>query len=191
MSVWRAWIISGGVALGECEHSVTILMITPDYASHYLPLVAVGQSWKALGEEVIVATGPILRKRVREDGFEHIDLRLGEDGIPDYVHSEVESADELAAEIDAVRQGMVSMLTFQAKRRLRDLFWKPNDVTERLSQIHDEIEPNAIISVSLAYNATAALLALDLRFASFVTGHPSEFPAEDELYGFPYYRPSC
>jgi len=87
---------------------------------------------------------------------------------------------------------MVAMLRWQSERRVRDLFWRPRDVAERLHEILDVAKPTHIISVQLSYNATAALLGMRVPFATFVTGHPTELPGGNELYGFPYphHRPS-
>jgi len=169
---------------------MTVLLITPDYASHYLPLVPIGHAFEATGDDVVVATGTNLRERVIRDGFKHVELRLGESGNSGLIDATVSPGSELAANIEASGQGMIQMLTFQAQRRLRDLFWQPDVVLDQLASINAARRPDTIISVSLAYNVTAALLALNLRFVTFVTGHPSEFPAEGELYGYPHFSPA-
>lgn len=168
---------------------MTILLITPDFASHYLPLVAIGQAWQENGEHVVVATGQYLRNLVRRDGFDYVELQLGEDGNDGLIRIHDRCASEFKANLEAAKHGMIAMLTFQAQRRQRDFFWQPEWVIDQLNRIYNDLHPNIIISVALGYNATAALLALNLRFVSFVTGHPSEFPAEGELYGFPYVFP--
>ena len=37
---------------------MTLLIISPDYASHLLPLATLGTAWRDAGERVVVATGP-------------------------------------------------------------------------------------------------------------------------------------
>ena len=56
---------------------MSTLLISPDYASHYYGLAALGREGLRRGARVIVATGPALRDRVLSDGFEHVELRLG------------------------------------------------------------------------------------------------------------------
>lgn len=168
---------------------MAVLLIIPDYASHYLPLVGIGQIWKRRGEEVIVATGPFLRNRVRLDGFGYVELKLSAGGNPGLVRIQPSMGAEMEDNVEASRHGMIEILRYQAMGRERDLFWKPEYVLRRLEQILSVVRPRLILSVQLAYNATAALLALNEPFTSFVTGHPSEFPGTSEVYGYPYYRP--
>ena len=44
---------------------MTLLIISPDYASHLVPLATLGTAWRDAGERVIVATGPADRKSTR------------------------------------------------------------------------------------------------------------------------------
>ena len=53
---------------------MTLLVITPDYASHALPLLTIGQAWQRRGQRVVVATGPAMAPVVRSAGMEYTEL---------------------------------------------------------------------------------------------------------------------
>ena len=96
---------------------MTTLLISPDYASHYFGLATLGRERRRRGGHVVVATGPALRERVLADGFEHVELRLGEghnDGAGGYAE---EQREHLRAFYDATRRGMVATTTWPPRRR--------------------------------------------------------------------------
>jgi zeaxanthin glucosyltransferase len=51
---------------------MTLLIISPDYASHLFPLATLGVSWHEAGERVVVATGPATASVVENFGFERV-----------------------------------------------------------------------------------------------------------------------
>ena len=56
---------------------VTVLVVVPDYASHWYPLSAVAETLRSRGHRVVVATGRTLAPLVAADGHEHVELTLG------------------------------------------------------------------------------------------------------------------
>ena len=54
-----------------------ILIVSPEYASHYYPLSAIGSVLARRGHEVVVATGRSLSHAVDADGMSHVSLNLG------------------------------------------------------------------------------------------------------------------
>lgn len=169
-----------------------VLLVSPDYASHYLPLSALGQALVARGHEVTVATGPALATRVQRDGLDHRELVLGPGSNPGLIRTEAQPADErehLEAFLEATRRGLVATLRHQAESRLHDLLWQPEAVTERLGEILAEVRPDQVVSDQLAFGATLALRALEAPWVSFHPGHPSALPGPGELFGFPAHRP--
>jgi zeaxanthin glucosyltransferase len=171
---------------------MTLLCVTPDYFSHYVPLAAIATRWRAAGESVVVATGSSLKERVQADGFTHVECVLTPRSNPGILpSSQFDGGDgaRLREDLDASRKGMVETLAHQAETRLADLLWEPYEVLGRLASILRDVQPRHVLSVQLAYNATAALLALRAPFISFVTGHPAQVPGPGELYGFPHVRP--
>ena len=61
---------------------MTLLVISPDYASHLLPLATLATAWRDRGERVVVAGGPATADLVAGFGFERRDLRLGRGSNP-------------------------------------------------------------------------------------------------------------
>ena len=56
---------------------MTLLVVSPDYASHLFPLLALAGAWAADGERVVVATGSAVAPHVARAGFERVELALG------------------------------------------------------------------------------------------------------------------
>lgn len=170
------------------------LLVSPDYASHYLPLSAVGQALRARGADVVVATGAGLEARVVADGFEHRLLTLGPCSNPGLIRTDdqpVPEAEQLGDFFAATRQGPVSTLRHQAEQRLNDLLWQPDAVTKQLAAILDELQPEIVLSDQIAYGASLALRALERPYASLLVGHPSALPVPGELFGLPPYFPAA
>ena len=55
---------------------MTLLVISPDYASHLLPLASIATAWRDAGESVVVATGPATAGIVAEFGFDRAELSV-------------------------------------------------------------------------------------------------------------------
>ncbi|MCJ1675304.1 MULTISPECIES: glycosyltransferase [unclassified Rathayibacter] len=167
---------------------MTLLIVSPDYASHLLPLATLGTAWRAAGERVVVATGDATRSIVDGFGFEHVPLRLGRGSNPGTIRAEEQAPDEgdsLRGFFDATRRGMVPTLEYQAGERLTDLLWDPAGVAARLREILDEVRPDAIVVDHLAFTARVALRALGVPYGDVVLGHPSALTVPGEVYGFP------
>ncbi len=168
------------------------LLVSPDYASHYLPLSAIGQALRARGADVVVATGTGLESRVAADGFEHRLLTLGPGSNAGLIRPEEQStqeASQLAEFFAATRQGPVATLRHQAEQRMHDLLWQPDTVTEQLAEIIDELHPAVVLADQIAYGPSLALRALEQPYASLLVGHPTALPAPGELFGLPPYFP--
>lgn len=167
---------------------MSVLILSPDYASHYYPLSSLAAAWRDAGEKVVVATGPTMAQRVRADGFEHRELRLGAGNNPGLMRPQEQPPEEIEhmkAFFDATRQGMVATLTYQARGRRRDLLWRPDEVSQNVQRLVAELRPRYVISDQISFSATVALRALEIPYASFVTGHPESVPGPGEIYGLP------
>ena len=167
---------------------MTLLIISPDYASHLLPLATLGTAWRDAGHRVVVATGPATADIVESFGFERINLPLGKGSNPGVIRAEQQPTgedDALRGFFDATRRGMVETLAFQAEARLSDLMWEPVRVAREVQAVVAEIQPDAIIVDHLAFSARLALVAAGVPYADVVLGHPSALPVGDEVYGFP------
>ena len=104
------------------ERPVTLLVISPDYASHLYPLATLATAWQDAGERVVVATGPATHDIVERFGYTREDLRLGRGSNPGVIRAEDQPRgedDALRGFFDATRLGAVETLTFQARARRR------------------------------------------------------------------------
>ena len=167
---------------------MTLLVISPDYASHLLPLATLATAWRDAGERVVVATGPATDPIVREFGLERYDLPLGRGSNARVIRAEEQPDDEsdsLRGFFDATRRGMVPTLRYQASERLTDLMWDPVDAGRRVLAAVDAVRPDAIIVDHLAFSARLALQTAGIPYADVVLGHPSALPVAGEVYGYP------
>ena len=164
-----------------------VLVVVPDYASHWYPMSAVAGTLHLRGHRVIVATGRALAPLVAAAGLEHVELTLGSGSNAGVRPSGRES--EIEAFLAATREGMIATLTYQAERRRQDLLWEPRSVAARLGDIIAGTAPDSVLVDQLAFNATAALRGLHVPFLSFLPGHPCQLPGPGEPFGFPALRP--
>ena len=174
---------------------MTLLIISPDYASHLLPLATLGTAWQAAGERVVVATGPATDAIVRSFGFERVELQLGKGSNPGVIRAEEQPKgedDALRGFFDATRSGMVAALSFQASARLSDLMWEPVRTARRVQEVVAAVAPDRILVDHLAFSARLALVAAGIPHVDVVLGHPSALPVpgSGEVYGFPPAWPS-
>lgn len=167
---------------------MTLLIISPDYASHLLPLATLGTAWRDRGERVVVASGPATAAIVESFGFEQVALQLGRGSNPGVIRAEEQPEgedDALRGFFEATRRGSVETLTFQAEARLADLMWEPVATARRVLDIVARVGPDSIVVDHLAFSARLALVAGRIPHADVVLGHPSALPVGDELYGVP------
>lgn len=167
---------------------MTLLIISPDYASHLLPLAALGTAWRDVGDEVVVATGPATAAIVEGFGYRRVDLPLGRGANAGVIRTSEQQAEEAASLegfFTATRAGMLPTLTYQARERLTDLMWQPVDRARATLRVIDEVSPDAILVDHLAYSARLALHTRGLPYGDVVLGHPSALPVAGEVYGCP------
>lgn len=167
---------------------MTLLIISPDYASHLLPLATLGTAWRDAGHRVVVATGPATAAIVESFGFERVNLQLGKGSNPGIIRAEQQPAgedDALRGFFAATRVGMIETLRFQAEARLSDLMWEPVSTARAVQAVVAAVAPDQIIVDHLAFSARLALTAFGIPFADVVLGHPSALPVGAEVYGYP------
>lgn len=173
---------------------MTLLVISPDYASHLYPLATLATAWRDAGERVVVATGPATDAIVRRFGFEREHLQLGRGSNPGVIRAEDQPRGEdesLRGFFEATRRGAVETLAFQAAARGDDLLWDPLNLALQVQRIIDRVRPDQVIVDHLAFSARLALTGAGVRHADVVLGHPSALTVGDEVYGYPPAWPRC
>ena len=66
---------------------MTLLVISPDYASHLYPLATLATAWRDAGERVVVATGTATDALVTAFGYEREHLQLGRGSNPGVIRA--------------------------------------------------------------------------------------------------------
>lgn len=167
---------------------MTLLVVSPDFASHLLPLATLATAWRDAGHDVVVATGPATAPIVEQFGFRRIGLELGRGsnaGVMRTGEQEREEAASLAGFFAATRAGMVPTLRYQADERLTDLMWQPVEKAARTIELVEQVRPDAIIVDHLAFSARLGLQTAGIAYGDIVLGHPTALPVGDEVYGLP------
>lgn len=165
-----------------------LLVVSPDYASHALPMIEVAKAWAATHGEAVVATGQATRPLVEAAGLTWVELRLGKGsngGVIEADKQPVGEDDHLRAFFDATRAGPVATLRYQADARRHDLLHEPDRVLDRLTDIMLEVQPDRVVVDHVAFGARVAIHALGVQPATMVLGHPSALSAPGEVYGLP------
>lgn len=165
---------------------MTLLVISPDYASHLLPLATLATAWSNVGERVVVATGPAVAPLVDDFGYEHRPLVLGRGSNPGVIRPEDQPPgedDSLRGFFAATRDGMIPTLAYQADARRDDLLWAPRETSAAVLRVLETIRPDTVVVDHLAFSATLALRAAGIDYADVVLGHPTALPVGDEVYG--------
>lgn len=173
---------------------MTLLVISPDYASHLLPLATLATAWRDAGQRVVVATGPATAALVASFGFEWAGLPLGRGSNPGVIRAEQQPAgedDALRGFFAATHHGLVETLRFQAEARRSDLLWEPVDRARAVLKVVEQLRPERILVDHLAFSARLALTAGAVPYADVVLGHPSALPVGDEVYGYPTAWPAA
>lgn len=160
---------------------MTLLVLSPDFASHYGPMAVVAHAVRSAGRRVVVATGEQLRERVEADGFEWRLLQLGAGSNAGVAHQDP----GLDRFIEATAQGPMATIRLQALNREQDLLWQPERIAVHVARLCDEIEPGQILVDHVSFSSTLAAYATGRSFATLVPGHPSQLPAGSERYGIP------
>ncbi|HSL60065.1 MAG TPA: glycosyltransferase [Acidimicrobiales bacterium] len=163
-----------------------LLVLSPDFASHWSPLSVAASAARDAGHTVVVATGPLLRPAVEAAGFEWRPLRLGAGGNDGVARGrDAAQAAALDRFIGATRAGAAATLALQADERLVDLLFEPERVVADVAAIVRDVDPDRLVVDHVSFNSTLAARATGRPFTTVVPGHPSQLPVGDERYGLP------
>ena len=173
---------------------MTLLVVSPDYASHLYPLATLATAWRDRGERVVVATGPATAAVVRGFGYEQEHLQLGRGSNPGVIRAEEQPPgedDSLRGFFAATREGAVATLAYQARARGDDLLWNAVGVARQVHDLVERVRPDAVLVDHLAFGARLGLVSARVPHADVVLGHPSALTVGDEVYGYPPSWPRC
>lgn len=163
-----------------------LLVLSPDFASHWTPLSVVANAARTAGADVIVATGRVMRPAVEAAGFPWRHLRLGRDANAGVARRRVgDESDAIGRFIEATRLGAVATLSLQAEERMHDLLFEPDRVIGDVAALVEELDPDRLVVDHVSFNSTLAAVASGRPFTTVVPGHPSQLPVGDERYGLP------
>jgi zeaxanthin glucosyltransferase len=166
---------------------MSLLVISPEYASHYGPLSVLAGDARDKGDRVVIATGPSLRSRVEADGFEWRLLRLGAGSN----NGAVAGGPGIQRFIAATRTGPLATIRRQAVDRERDLLWNPEQVAVEIGALCADLDPDEVLVDHVSFGSTLAMHATGRPYVTLVPGHPSQLPVGSERYGIPARWPSC
>ncbi|HSK28124.1 MAG TPA: glycosyltransferase [Jiangellales bacterium] len=173
---------------------MTLLVISPDYASHVLPLATLATAWRRAGDRVVFATGPATHSVVTAFGYERCDLSLGRGSNPGVIRVEQQQPGEdeaLRGFFEATRRGMVETLRYQADARGSDLLWEPVARAGEVLRIVDRVRPDHVLVDHLAFSARLGLTTAGVPHGDVVLGHPTALPVGAEVYGYPVSWPAA
>jgi UDP:flavonoid glycosyltransferase YjiC (YdhE family) len=172
---------------------MTLLVISPDYASHALPLLSLARAWHERGHRVVVASGPAVAPLIKASGMEYVELLMSRGGNPGVLRSEAQRRDEassLAGFFEATRRGMLETLRYQAVARATDLLWRPEHVARATMRVVERVDPEEVLVDHLAFASVIGLRAMGVPYGDVVLGHPTALTVRDEVYGVPSAWPS-
>jgi UDP:flavonoid glycosyltransferase YjiC (YdhE family) len=173
---------------------MTLLVISPDYASHAMPMMTIAGAWQRRGHRVVVASGPAMAPLIRAAGMEYVELIMSRGSNAGVIRTKAALDDEtrsLRDFFEATRRGMVETLRFQAEARSVDLLWRPRQVALRTMRLVELHTPDAVLVDHLAFGATIGLRAGGIPYGDVVLGHPTALPVGDETYGVPSAWPAA
>ena len=166
---------------------MTLLVISPDFVSHYVPMAVLAREAARDGQRVVVATGPALRSRVEADGLEWRPLALGATSNSGVVVHDPAIERFLAA----TRRSALDTIRHQAQQREVDLLWEPERVARSIAELTSDVEPDVVVVDHVSFGSTLGMYATGRPFITLVPGHPSQLPVGDERYGIPCEWPAC
>ena len=166
---------------------MTLLVISPDFISHYSPLAVIAGAAKLAGQRVIIATGMNMAPHVHAAGFEWVLLQLSRQSNDGIVSKDV----AIRHFINATHGGPITTLRRQALDREKDLLWQPVEVARQIVQLCDQTAPDNILLDHVSFGSTLGVYATGRPFITLVPGHPSQLPVGNERYGIPSIWPSC
>jgi hypothetical protein len=166
----------------------TIIILSPPFYSHFTPLLALAQALQHAGADIAVGCSREFAPAIREQGLEWVEVQINRNantGQATATHQSASEQQRLHEFLAASRQGPVATLRTQTRHRFADMLANPEQLRERIAQLHAERQPQLWIVDQLSYGATLALVAQQRRFVTFCPPHPLSIPSVDGIFGVP------
>ncbi|MFE3373625.1 glycosyltransferase [Streptomyces sp. NPDC059173] len=167
-----------------------IVVVSPPFASHAVPLATLARSLGARGAEVFLACAEEFAHLAQGDGVRFIPLtvtRNANTGVAEATRQPLEEAARLGEFLEATRAGAVPTLLTQARHRRADMLADPEGVLRKLRALDERLRPDWYVTDQLSFAVTLALHCMGAPYATFCPGHPTYLPAGPEAYfGVPY-----
>ncbi len=169
-----------------------IAIISPASFSQVKPMLQLAKMIKKQGHEVHMLTADDFKMEIESAGviFREFNFKkFINTGIAVASKQGVQEKDNLTSFFSATKEGAVATLLEQARKRIVDLFVSPYATIDLLRKLQKDEKYDYFVTNYISFAVTVALKCLELRFATFVPGHPSQLPEENGLYGFPPFWP--
>ncbi|HEX8865992.1 MAG TPA: glycosyltransferase [Lentzea sp.] len=170
-----------------------IVVVSPPFRSHAQPMSVFARALSTAGERpVTFACGAEFADLAVDVPFAAMrTTRESNSGVAERTVQDAQSARGVSDFLEATKRGAAAALLTQTRRRRADLLAAPDQVLRDLRALHDRLRPDWYVVDQIDYATTLALHALDLPFASYVTGHPTYLVSrDDQFFGLPQLWPS-
>ncbi|MFJ9948165.1 glycosyltransferase [Kitasatospora sp. NPDC091207] len=170
-----------------------VVVISPPFRSHAVPLSVLGAALSDAGAEVALACAPAFADLAERRGLGFAPLtvtRNANHGIAERTAQAGDEAERLREFLEATREGAVQALITQARHRRADMLADPDRILAEVRALDARVRPDWYLVDQLSYPVTLAMHCLGLPYATFCPGHPSYIPAApDAFFGLPYAWP--
>lgn len=169
-----------------------IIILSPPFYSHFMPLLEFSVGLKAQGLKVTMACSQDFKGIIEDNGllFREININRNRNtGIA--AATKQESAEKIRLEefFGATRKGPIPTLITQLNHRRADTFADPEELLEAIRLTNETLKPDYWLVDLLSYGATLCLHCLGLPFITFCPPHPASIPAAGLPYNIPQHWP--
>ncbi|KAF0092582.1 MAG: UDP-glucuronosyl/UDP-glucosyltransferase [Fusobacteria bacterium] len=169
-----------------------IIILSPPFYSHFMPLLEFSIGLKAQGLKVTMACSQDFKTIIEENGllFREININRNRNtGIAEATNQESAEKIRLEEFFTATRKGPFSTLITQLNHRRADTFADPEELLEAIQITNELIKPDCWIVDLLSYGATLSLHCLGLPYITFCPPHPASIPTIGLPYNIPQHWP--
>lgn len=169
-----------------------IIILSPPFYSHFMPLLEFSLGLKAYGMKVTMACSQDFRAIIEENGlgFREININRNRNTkIAAATEQEASERKRLEEFFSATKKGPIPTLITQLNHRRADTFADPEDLLEAIRDTNEILKPDFWLVDLLSYGATLCLHCLGLPYFTFCPPHPASIPAAGLPYNIPQHWP--